>query len=92
MNTNSVELSKAANICISAARDRLNRMVKLGLARKIDDGKWGEAATYKLNITLEEAIGQTFRNNKKYKAGKYKAMIDLRKFCSDPFKLTLGAR
>lgn len=92
MNITSTELSKQANITMSAARERLDRMVQLGAAKRVKDGYWGKAVVYRLNIPLEEAVTQPFRITKTTKAQTYKNALTLRKFCSDPFRLTLGAR
>lgn len=92
MNITSTELSKHANITMSAARERLDRMVKLGVAKRVTEGYWGKAVVYRLNITLEEAVKQSFRITKTTKIGSYTDAMSLRKFCSDPFRLTLGAR
>ena len=92
MNITSTELSKQANITMSAARERLDRMVRLGVAKQVQGERYGKAVLYRLNITLEEAARQSFRITKTTKVKQYKEENSLRKFCSDPFRLTTGAR
>jgi hypothetical protein len=92
MNITSTELSKQANICISAARERLDRMVRLGVAKQVKGEHCGKAVVYRLDITLEEAARQSFRITKTTKVKQYKEENSFRKFCSDPFRLTTGAR
>lgn len=92
MNITSTELSKQADITLSAARERLDRMVKLGAAKRVEEGRWGKAVVYRLNVPLEEAVTQPFRITKTTKIQSYKDIISLRKFCADPFRLTTGAR
>jgi DNA-binding Lrp family transcriptional regulator len=53
MNITSTELSKQANITMSAARERLDRMVRLGVAKQVKGEHCGKAVVYRLNITLD---------------------------------------
>ena len=70
-----------------SAIQRMSRMVKNNRAIKLNYPKPGVQSRFLIDVPLEKLL-----ETQKYVKPKMSPHVDWKKFCSDPFRLTGGAR
>ena len=81
------EVAKFLQVNRKSAIQRMSRLVKKNKATKLNFPKPGVPSKFLIRISLEELF-----STQKYAKKKMSPHVDWKKFCSDPFRLTGGAR
>ena len=81
------EVAKYLQVNRKSAIQRMSRLVKKNKATKLNLPKPGVSSKFLIRISLEELF-----STQKYAKKKMSPHVDWKKFCSDPFRLTGGAR
>lgn len=81
------EVARFLQVNRSSAIQRMSRLVKKNKAVKLNWPTKGTPARFLIDVSLEELL-----ETQKFAKKKMNPHIDWRKFCSDPFRLTGGAR
>jgi len=81
------EVAKFLQVNRKSAIQRMSRLVKKNRAVKLNLPKPGTPSRFLIDITMEELFA-----TQKYAKKKMSPHVDWKKFCSDPFRLTGGAR
>jgi hypothetical protein len=81
------EVAKYLQVNHKSAIQRMSRLVKKNRAVKLNWPTKGTPAKFLIDMPLEELFA-----TQKYAKKKMSPQVDWKKFCSDPFRLTGGAR
>ena len=81
------EVAKYLQVNRKSAIQRMSRLVKKNRAVKLNWPTRGTPSRFLIDITMEELFA-----TQKYAKKKMSPQVDWKKFCSDPFRLTGGAR
>ena len=81
------EVANYLQVNRKSAIQRMSRLVKKNKATKLNMPKPGTPSKFLIRISMEELF-----STQKYAKKKMSPHVDWKKFCSDPFRLTGGAR
>ena len=81
------EVAAFLQVTRKSAIQRMSRLVKKNKAVRLNWPTKGAPARFLIDVSLEELL-----ETQKFAKKKMSPHVDWRKFCSDPFRLTGGAR